>query len=49
MQQQSPAAAWIVIEAIAVRIFGNVRVDQPDLAILDRDIGFRDICLAVAE
>src|SRR3954469_14281409 len=33
MQQQLARTLWFVIEAIGLQVFGNVGVDQPDLAV----------------
>src|SRR5262249_37736501 len=39
----------LVIEAVALQIFRDVGVDQPELAILGIGVGFRDRALAAAD
>ena len=42
-------AARLVVEAVGHRIFGDIGVDQEDLAVLRLGIGFRDGGLAGAQ
>ena len=48
-EQQLARPARLVVEAVAVAVFGDVAVDQPDLLALDRRIAFGDRALAVAK
>src|SRR3990170_203240 len=48
-EQQFPLAARLMIHAVAVAIFGDRAVDQPDLLAFDRGIAFGDRPLAAAQ
>src|SRR4051812_30166772 len=49
MKEQFTRALGLVIIAVAVRKFGDVGVDQPDLMILHLGIGLRDRSFAEAQ
>src|SRR4051794_6129726 len=49
MQQQFSRPLGLVIEAVALEIFRNGGVDQPDLAVLGIGVGFRDRAFAAAD
>jgi hypothetical protein len=49
VQQQFARALGLVIEAVAVAEFGDVGVDQADLAVLHLGIGLGDRSLAEAQ
>src|SRR5947199_5916553 len=49
MQEQLPRPLRLVVEAVALQIFGDVGVDQPEFAVLGIGIGLRDRALAAAD
>ena len=49
LQEQLPLAPGLMIEAVAVAIFGYVAVDQPDLFAIDGRIALRDRAFAAAQ
>ena len=48
LEQQLARSARLVIEAIAVAVFGDVAVDQPDFLALQGGIALSNRALAVA-
>src|SRR4051812_8384502 len=42
LEQQFPRAARLVVQAVAVAVFGDVAVDQPDFGTIDGRIALRN-------
>ena len=49
LEQQFPRPPRLVVEAIAVAVFGDVAVDQPHLVALDRRVALGDRAFALAQ
>ncbi|QTK79100.1 hypothetical protein AT6N2_C1334 [Agrobacterium tumefaciens] len=49
VQQQFPAAARLMVEAVGLQIFRQMGIDEPDFIALVRGIGFGNIRLAFAQ
>ncbi len=49
VEQQLARALWFMIEAVAVAEFGDIGVDQPDLAVIHFGIAFGDRSLTEAQ
>lgn len=49
MNQELTGAVRIVIGAIAVRVWRNMRADEPKLAIVDASVCFGDRCFSISD